>query len=104
MSFFIEGSWKEWFLRCLWKPPTARGRDALGSNTGPLRFWIRARFQICLRRVGFAPQPRMQALRFVQALARIRPSFFGNSFFFTAPGDDQPPGRQHPSMKLFLNT
>jgi hypothetical protein len=48
MSFFIEGSWREMVLgRCLWKPPSARRRDALESNTGAFRVWIRTRFQIC---------------------------------------------------------
>ncbi|MGJ7554384.1 hypothetical protein ACSFBI_10315 [Variovorax sp. RB3P1] len=34
-----------------------------------------------LLRVGFAPQPRRARLRIARVLARIRPSFFSNSFF-----------------------
>jgi hypothetical protein len=54
-------------------------------------------------RVGFAPQARKRRLRIMGALARIRPSFFGNRFFSPRlattdlPGDNQ-------SMNRFLNT
>ncbi|MGJ3702912.1 hypothetical protein [Variovorax sp. AFSI2.2] len=63
-----------------------------------MRDWIRERI-----RVGFAPQPFTRRLRTARVLARIRPSFFSNSFP-SAPGDDQPPGRQLHSMNRFLNT
>jgi len=44
--------------------------------------------------VGFAPQPQVPRLHTARVLARIRPSFFSNSFS-SAPGDDQPPGRHN---------
>jgi len=54
--------------------------------------------------VSFAPQRAAQGLRMAQALARIRPSFFSDSFSDTTHGDDQPPGREHHSMNRSLNT
>ncbi|WP_285411500.1 hypothetical protein [Variovorax sp. efr-133-TYG-130] len=80
MSFFIEGSWKEWFLKV--SVETANSSEARCAWIGygaASRLDSHPVADLC--RVGFAPQPRMSALRFVQALARIRPSFFGNSFF-----------------------
>jgi hypothetical protein len=73
MSFFIEGSWKEWFLRCLWKPPTARGRDALGSNYAACSRLDSHPF-IDLLRVGFAPQQSARCLR-IACAARHNPPF-----------------------------
>ncbi|WP_157609048.1 hypothetical protein [Variovorax sp. Root411] len=78
MSFFIEGSWKEWFL----VEGDCGNRQQLG---GAMRLsWIRrgrATGFTRRHRVGFAPQPHVRRLRVACGLAKIRPSFFSDSFF-----------------------
>ncbi|WPG38213.1 hypothetical protein [Variovorax sp. EBFNA2] len=101
----MDVSWKE---KVLWKPPTARRRDALEMSYGGMREADSTDADSMHSVHAAVSALRHSTAR--KACARRSPSpesalpFSATVFSDTTHGDDQPPGREHHSMNRSLNT